>query len=94
MNMHVAEKTRLIPICCVCHRVRDDRQNNERPTRDFEQWRSLRSFLRLYRIPQHTYQLTHTYCAPCMEQQMGQFLESRLGRSERQPDLLSSNHGG
>jgi hypothetical protein len=91
MNMHVAEKITLIPICCVCHRVRDDRQNNERSTRNgFEQWRSLRSFLRLYWIAQHSYQLTHTYCARCMEQQIGQIRESHLGKSERQPALLSS----
>jgi len=74
MNMHVVEKITLIPICRVCHRVRDDRQNNERPTRNgFEQWRSLRSFLRLYRIAQHSYQLTHIHCARCMEQQMAKF---------------------
>jgi hypothetical protein len=96
MNMPIAEKVTLIPICCVCHRVRDDRQNHERPTHNgfFEQWRSLRSFLRLYRIAQHTYELTHTYCARCMEQQMGQIRETRLDRSERQADLLSSSRGG
>ena len=94
MNMHVAEKVRLIPMCCVCHRVRDDRQNNERPRDGVEQWRSLRSFLRLYRIAQQAYQLTHTYCARCMEQQMGQILETRSGRSERQPDLIRSKRAG
>ena len=95
MNMPIAEKVTLIPICCVCHRVRDDRQNNERPTRDgVEQWRSLRSFLRLYRIAQQAYQLTHTYCARCMEQQMGQILETCSGRSERQPGLISSKRAG
>src|SRR6185295_3913366 len=95
MNMPVVEKVTLIPICCVCHRVRDDRQNHERPTHNgFEQWRSLRSFLLLYRIAQHTYELTHTYCARCMEQQMGQIRDTHLGRSKRQPDLLSSERGG
>ena len=68
-NMKVAGEITWIPICCVCHQVRDDRQSSERPTRNgFEQWMSLRSFLRRYRIARDAYKLTHTYCARCMEQ--------------------------
>jgi hypothetical protein len=63
------QKTTWIPICCVCHQVRDDRQSNECTTQNvFDTWMSLRSFLCLYHIARGTYQLTHTYCLRCMEQ--------------------------
>lgn len=66
--MNIAEKVLFIPICCVCDRVRDDQQTSERPTGNgLEQWMPLRSFLRLYRIPQDAYRLTHSYCPRCME---------------------------
>ena len=69
MKMNMAKKTTWIPICCVCHQVRDDRQSNECPTQNsLDKWISLRSFLRLYHIARGTYQLTHTYCVRCMEQ--------------------------
>lgn len=65
--MNIVEKSVFIPICCVCERVRDDRQTGKRPTSNgFEPWGSLRSFLRLYSIPQDAYRLTHTYCPRCM----------------------------
>lgn len=67
--MNTVKETTWIPICCVCQQVRDDRQSHERPTRNgVEQWMSLRSFLRLYRIEQGAYQLTHTYCRRCVKQ--------------------------
>lgn len=67
--MSSAKQTTWIPICCVCHQVRDDRQNHECPPRNgFDTWMSLRSFLRLYHVTRGTYQLTHTYCVRCMEQ--------------------------
>jgi hypothetical protein len=70
--MSMAESTTWIPICCVCQQVRDDRQNNERFARHaVEKWTSLRSFLRLYRISQGAYNLTHTYCPHCMLVQLG-----------------------
>ena len=66
--MNIVEKVLFIPICCVCDQVRDDQQTSERPTGSgLEQWMSLKSFLRLYRIPQDAYNLTHTYCPRCME---------------------------
>jgi len=65
----MVQVTTWIPICCVCHQVRDDRQSSERPTPNgLNTWMSLRSFLRLYRIARGTYQLTHTYCLRCTEQ--------------------------
>ena len=43
--------TTWIPICCVCHQVRDDRQSHDCPTQNgFDAWMSLRSFLRHYRV--------------------------------------------
>ena len=66
--MNIVDKVVFIPICCACDRVRDDRQTSGQPTsRGLEQWMSLTSFLRLYRIPQDAYKLTHTYCPRCME---------------------------
>jgi hypothetical protein len=67
--MNMVDETTWVPICCVCQQVRDDRQSHERPTcKGVEKWMSLRSFLRLYRIPQGAYLLTHTYCLRCVEQ--------------------------
>jgi len=69
--MIIVEETTWIPICCVCHQVRDDRQSHEHPTRNgFDTWMSLRFFLRLYCIPRGAYKLTHTYCERCMEQRV------------------------
>ena len=66
--MNIVEKVLFIPICCVCDQVRSDQYTGERSTSNgLEQWMSLESFLRLYRIPQDAYRLTHTYCPPCME---------------------------
>ena len=81
--MNIVEEVLFIPICCVCDQVRDDQQTSERPTGSgLEQWTSLTSFLRLYRIPQDAYKLTHTYCPRCMEH-LGfnqQKSEKRLGQ--------------
>ena len=80
--MNIVDKVVFIPICCACDRVRDDQQTSERPTsQGLEQWMSLKSFLRLYRIPQDAYRLTHTYCPRCVEY-LGfdqQKAEERLG---------------
>ena len=65
--MNIVDKVVPIPICCVCDRVRDDQQTSERTSDGLERWVSLSSFLRLYRIPQDAYKLTHTYCPRCME---------------------------
>ena len=77
--MGTVEKLAWIPICCVCHQVRDDRQSSQRSTRNgSEQWMTLRSFLRLYRIGRGAYTLTHTYCPHCMLLQLGPELGERL----------------
>lgn len=80
--MNIVDKVVFIPICCACDRVRDDQQTSKRPTGNgFEQWISLRSFLRLYRIAQDAYRLTHTYCPRCME---------RLGFNQKQSEQRES----
>jgi len=79
--MNIVDKVMFIPICCVCDRVRDDQQTGERTSNGLDQWKSLRFFLRLYRIPQDAYSLTHTYCPRCVEY-LGfdqQKAEERLG---------------
>lgn len=69
---NIVQETTWIPMCCVCHQVRDDRQNNGLPARNaVEKWTSLRAFLRLYRIARGAYNLTHTYCPHCMLVQLG-----------------------
>jgi hypothetical protein len=66
--MNIIDNVVFIPICCACDRVRDDQQTSERPTsQGLEQWVSLSSLLRLYRIPQDAYRLTHTYCPRCIK---------------------------
>ena len=66
--MDIVDKVVFIPICCACDRVRDDQQTSGPPiSGGVEQWMSLRSFLRLYLIPQDAYKLSHTYCPRCME---------------------------
>jgi len=60
-----------VPICKECNQVRDGPQSNRRRTStDIEQWMSLKSFLRLYRLARDRYKLTHTYCPRCSEQLM------------------------
>ncbi len=84
--MNMVEEMVWVPSCCVCQQVRDDRQKMEEPTRSgLEQWMSLRSFLRLHRIPRDAYKLTHTYCPQCMEQ----FLEQL--RLDRRPKECESS---
>jgi hypothetical protein len=66
--MDIVDKVVFIPICCACDRVRDNQQTSGQPiSGGVEQWMSLESFLRLYRIPQDAYKLFHTYCPRCME---------------------------
>lgn len=85
--MTIVEETTWIPICCVCHQVRDDRQSHEHPARNgFDTWMSLRFFLRLYCISRGAYKLTHTYCERCMEQRVPDQPES--GKMLGQPQVL------
>ena len=65
--MNIVDKVVFIPICCACERVWDDQESGPPTSRGLEPWMSLTSFLRLYRIPQDAYKLTHTYCPRCTE---------------------------
>ena len=89
-DMNIVDKVLCIPICCACDRVRGDQYTGERSTSNgLEQWMSLESFLRLYRISQDAYKLTHTYCPRCMEY-LGfdqQKAEERLGHPRAEADL-------
>jgi len=76
--MNIVDKVLFIPICCACDRVRDDQESGTPTNSGVEQWMSLTSFLRLYRIPQDAYKLTHTYCPRCME---------HLGFNQKKSDL-------
>lgn len=51
----------VIPICCVCNRVREhvDAASHE------ESWDTLDVFLKTHHIASGEYQLTHTYCPDC-----------------------------
>ncbi len=53
----------LIPICCVCNRVRDTQA-----TDGTERWETLGSYLRTYHLTSGDYHLTHTYCPACAMQ--------------------------
>ena len=78
--------TTWIPICCVCHQVRDDRQSHDCPTQNgFDAWMSLRSFLRHYCVTRGTYQLTHTYCLHCMERLVARSATTR--KEDRAPAI-------
>jgi hypothetical protein len=81
-DMNIVDKVLFIPICCACDRVRSDQYTGERSTSNgLDQWMSLESFLRLYRIPHDAYYLTHTYCPRCVQHLSfdQQKAEERLG---------------
>lgn len=54
----------VIPICCVCNRVREHVQtvSHEEP------WDTLDAFLRAHHLSSGEYHLTHTYCPACARQ--------------------------
>jgi hypothetical protein len=64
----------VIPICCVCNRVREHVQ----PAGQTESWDTLGVFLRTHHISSGEYHLTHTYCPDCASQ------FSKLFKSESQ----------
>lgn len=57
------DATTVIPICCVCNRVRDGRADEST-----ERWDTLGSYLNRYHLSSGDYQLTHTYCPACAMQ--------------------------
>lgn len=64
----------IIPICCVCSRVRD-----HAPVERKESWDTLGIFLKTHHISSGEYQLTHTYCPDCASH------FSKLFKSDSQP---------
>ncbi|MEP7153571.1 MAG: hypothetical protein ABI856_17865 [Nitrospira sp.] len=73
----------VIPICCVCNRVRKHVQavNREEP------WDTLEVFLRTHHLSSGEYQLTHIYCPDCAMQ--FRKLHSIDGPISRQDSILS-----
>ena len=61
----------VIPICCVCNRVRDAQVEG-----GAEQWETLGSYLRTHHLSSGDYHLTHAYCPACAKQ------FSKLGKTE------------
>jgi len=55
---------RVIPICCVCNRVREEVQ----AISEGEYWDTLGAFLKRHHIANEDYQLSHTYCPACAAQ--------------------------
>lgn len=51
----------VIPICCVCNRVREHVQ----PASQKESWSTLAVFLHTHHISSGEYRLTNTYCPGC-----------------------------
>ena len=51
----------VIPICCVCNRVREHVHQVDQK----ESWDTLGVFLNVHHISSGEYQLTHTYCPDC-----------------------------
>lgn len=54
----------VIPICCVCNRVRAHVQ----AVSEEEPWDTLDAFLRAHHLSSGEYQLSHTYCPACAMQ--------------------------
>jgi hypothetical protein len=54
----------VIPICCVCNRVRELVQAID----NSERWGTLDVYLNTHRVVSGEYQLTHTYCPSCATQ--------------------------
>ena len=64
----------VIPICCVCNRVREHVQ----PASRKESWSTLGVFLHTHHISSGEYHLTNTYCPDCSAQ------FSKLCKSDRE----------
>ncbi len=55
---------KVIPICCVCNRVRE----HVRVEGSWEPWDTLGAYLRRHHLSSGEYQLSHTYCPTCAMQ--------------------------
>ncbi len=72
----------VIPICCVCNRVRE----NVDTAGTKERWDTLGTFLKLHHILNGEYLLTHTYCPPCARR-FGTL--PKADRKTERPDLAA-----
>lgn len=70
----------LIPICCVCKRVRDDD-----PALVSAAWTDLTGYLGRHQLGGFPYRLSHTYCPACLKHQAVPSLEVARTRRSRRP---------
>ena len=54
----------ILPICCVCGLIRDDKSNRT------ESWVTKQAFRQTHGTDPSDYRLTHTYCPACYTQFM------------------------
>ncbi|MDP1768128.1 MAG: hypothetical protein Q8L74_04895 [Nitrospirota bacterium] len=69
---------RLLPVCCVCARIRDEEESHQ----NLERWVSPRTFRRLHGMNPNDFPLTHTYCPMCfmrVQKEVQQYLKT-IGR--------------
>ena len=80
----------VIPICCVCNRVRGQVQavgGRELGTR--EGWESLDAFLKRHHIASGDYSVTHTYCPVCARH-FRELYKSQLNEQIKRPEPVVS----
>ena len=66
---------RLLPVCCVCGRIRDETKS----TLQRERWVSPRTYRQVYGVNSTKLALTHTYCLKCfakVEEEVRQLLRT------------------
>ena len=51
----------LLPVCCVCGRIRDEAVSSP----DRERWVTQRTYRKTYGVNPDDFHLTHTYCPKC-----------------------------
>ena len=60
------KETRLLPVCCLCRRIRDEIG----PSLDSARWVTPRTYRKTYGVNPANYLKTHTYCPGCFTQVM------------------------
>ena len=51
----------LLPVCCLCRKIRDETGSSS----DREHWVTQRRYRQTHGVPLANLSLTHTYCPPC-----------------------------
>jgi len=58
------ESPSLLPVCCICGLIRDDRSS----TADRTRWIRLKTYRQIYHLSVNEELFTHTYCPDCFIQ--------------------------